>query len=201
MSKFPDIRYNHFHHYIHVTINIRKIALSEITNMPQIHACSQVDVSSTTQPLLSCCNQQFQFFNFIYYTAAPDIIGAVMINVDDATVVNDDDGDDDSVSFTLSWNEPFANFDPIVNYTVTINCTDNATCPVIVNTDNVTRTAFVNFITDLSMMTTLSVTATNTIGTSDPAITIITGKLCTYIHTYEHRYVCTVKPVNQDTLK
>ena len=71
-----------------------------------------------------------------------------------------------------------------MNYTVTINCTDNATCPVIVDTDNVTRTADVNFITDLSMMTTLSVTATNTIGTSDPAIRIITGKLHTYVCPY-----------------
>ena len=97
--------------------------------------------------------------------------------------------DDDNVSFTLSWNEPFANFDPIVNYTVTINCTDNATCPVIVDNDNVTRTADVNLITDLSMMTTLSVTATNTIGTSDPAIRIITGKLHTYVLMYKYVYI------------
>ena len=113
------------------------------------------------------------------YTAAPAMITKVIIDLDTVNIVNDDD----NVSFTLSWNEPFANFDPIVNYTVTINCTDNATCPVIVDTDNVTRTADVNFITDLSMMTTLSVTATNTIGTSDPAIRIITGKLCMYCTT------------------
>ena len=106
------------------------------------------------------------------------------VMIDPETVNNNDD----NVSFTLSWNEPFTNFDPIVNYTVTINCTDNAMCPVIVDTDNVTRTADVNFITDLSMMTTLSVTATNTIGTSDPAIRIITGKPCTYVHTYVHTY-------------
>ena len=92
--------------------------------------------------------------------------------------------DDDNISFAFSWNEPFANFVPLVNYTVTINCTDNPTCPVIVDTDNVTRTADVNFITDLSMMTTLSVTATNTIGTSDPAIRIIIGKLHSYIRMY-----------------
>ena len=112
------------------------------------------------------------------------MITNVMIDFD--TVNNDDD---DNVSFTLSWNEPFANFDPIVNYTVTINCTDNATCPVRVHTDNVTRTADVNFITDLSMMTTLSVTATNTIGTSDPAIRIITGELRMYIHIHICIYV------------
>ena len=103
-------------------------------------------------------------------TAAPDMINNVMIDLATVNI------DDDNVSFTLSWNEPFANFDPIVNYTVTINCTDIATCPVMVDTDNVTRTADVNFFTDLSMMTTLSVTATNTIGTSHPAIRIITGK-------------------------
>ena len=113
-------------------------------------------------------------------TAAPAMITNVIIDLDTVNI------DNDNVSFTLNWNEPFANFDPIVNYTVTINCTDNATCPVIVNTDNVTRTANVNFITDLSMMTTLSVTATNTIGTSDTAIRIIIGRLHTYVSTGIH---------------
>ena len=119
------------------------------------------------------------------HAAVPAMITNVII--DSATVSIDND----NVSFILNWNEPFANFDPIVNYTVTINCTDNATCPVIVNTDNVTRTANVNFITDLSMMTTLSLTATNTIGTSDSARRIITGKLCTYVRTYIHACVYT----------
>ena len=118
------------------------------------------------------------------YTAVPDMISNVII--DPATV----NIDDDNVSFTLNWNEPFANFDPIVNYTVTINCTDNATCPVIVNTDNVTRTANVNFIADLSMMTALSVTATNTIGTSDTAIRIITGWLYTYVSIHRCIAIC-----------
>ena len=105
------------------------------------------------------------------YTVAPAMITNVTIDLATVSI------DDDDITFTLSWNEPFAGIYPIVNYTVTINCTNDATCPVVVNTDNVTRTADVNFITDLSMMTTLSVTATNTIGTSDPAIRIITGKL------------------------
>ena len=118
------------------------------------------------------------------YTAVPDMISNVII--DPATV----NIDDDNVSFILNWNEPFANFDPIVNYTVTINCTDNATCPVIVITDNVTRTANFNFITDLSMMSTLSVTATNTIGTSDTAIRIITGRLYTYVSIHRYIAIC-----------
>ena len=119
------------------------------------------------------------------HAAVPAMITNVIIDLATVNI------DNDNVSFTLNWNEPFANFDPIVNYTVTINCTDNATCPVIVNTDNVTRTANVNFITDLSMMTTLSLTATNTIGTSDSARRIITGKLCTYVRTYIHACVYT----------
>ena len=118
------------------------------------------------------------------YTAAPDIITSVIIDLDTVNI------DDDNVSFTLSWNEPFTNFDPIVNYTFTINCTDNATCPVIVDTDNVTRTADVNFITDLSMMTTLSVTAINSIDTSDPAIRTITSMYCVQVM-YIHAYICT----------
>ena len=85
-------------------------------------------------------DNEFTVYTFIYTDAPANITNVI---IDRATV----NIDDDNVSFTLSWNEPFANFDPIVNYTITINCTDNATCPVIVDTDNVTRTADVNFIT------------------------------------------------------
>ena len=97
-------------------------------------------------------------------------------------------------NFTVIWNEPFANFDPIVNYTVNIGCTNAATCPVIVNTNNATR-ADVSVITNLAAsykITTLSVTATNTIGTSDPAISVIGGKLhmyFMYMYVYVHTYV------------
>ena len=109
-------------------------------------------------------------------TAAPANVTNVMI---DLTTVNIDNN---NVRFTLSWNEPFNNFDPIVNYTITINCND-ASCPVMFTVT--TTSANVSFITDLSMMTPLSVTATNTIGTSDPTTLRIAGKLHTYIHTYK----------------
>ena len=82
--------------------------------------------------------------------------------------------DNNNVSFTLNWDKPFDNFDPIVNYTITINCTD-ASCPVMFTVT--TTSASVSFITDLTMMTPLSATASNTIGTSDPTTTRITGKL------------------------
>jgi len=101
-------------------------------------------------------------------TGSPAMVGNIMVDVDTVSV------DNNNVSFTLNWDEPFANFDPIVNYTVTINCSD-ASCPVMLTVT--TTSASVNFITDLSMMTPLSVTASNTIGTSDPTTIMIAGKL------------------------
>ena len=66
------------------------------------------------------------------------------------------------VTLTLSWAEPFNNFDPIVNYTV--SCSGDVTCPPnFTTTDNTTR----NYtITNLTTMTTytFSVVATNSIG-------------------------------------
>ena len=101
-------------------------------------------------------------------TAAPANIINVMVDLNTVNIHNN------NVSFTLNWDEPFDNFDPIVNYTITINCTD-ASCPVMFTVT--TTSATVSFITDLSMMTNLSVTASNTIGTSDPTTIRIAGKL------------------------
>ena len=108
------------------------------------------------------------------------MVGNILIDISTVNI-------DNNVNFTLNWDEPFDNFDPIVNYTVTINCND-ALCPVMFTVT--TTSSNVSFITDLSMMAPLSVTATNTIGTSDPATIIIVGKLCICIHTYV-RMVCT----------
>ena len=101
-------------------------------------------------------------------TGPPAMVGNVMIDVDTISV------DNKNVSFTLNWDEPFANFDPIVIYTITINCSD-ASCPVMLSTNNVTTTTNVSFTTNLSMMTPLSVTASNSIGTSDPTVIVIGG--------------------------
>ena len=122
------------------------------------------------------------------------MVGNVIIDFTTATVVNDDDGDNDDVSFTLSWDEPFANFDPIVNYTVTISCTDNDTCTAMFTVN--TTSVLVHFITDLSVMTTLSVTATNTVGESEPGMIIIIGMYAHKLHNYvylpsaTHMYIC-----------
>ena len=45
---------------------------------------------------------------------------------------------DNNVTLTLSWGEPFNNFDPIVNYTV--SCSGDVSCPPnFTTTDNTTR--------------------------------------------------------------
>ena len=111
----------------------------------------------------------------------PAMVGNIMIDVDTVIVNNN------IVRFTLNWEKPFANFDPIVNYTITINCSDSS-CPLIL--DNVTTTsASVNFITDLSMITPLLVIASNTIGTSDPTTVVIARKLVQLLY-YIYTCVC-----------
>ena len=90
-----------------------------------------------------------------------------------------------NVSFTLNWNEPFDNFDPMVNYTITIDCTNATGCPMMFTTD--LTTLDVNLITDLSLMNhTISITANNTVGRSDATIRVIVGKLVYFsvVHGY-----------------
>ena len=125
----------------------------------------------------------------MYYCTigAPHVVTNVMIDFQSVSI----DNEINTINFTLSWNEPFANFDPIVNYTVTINCTNVGTCPAIVNT-NVTSVGVKNIITDLSVMNLILVTASNSVGTSDPTARAIVGRhptLCTCICTYVHSYM------------
>ena len=77
-----------------------------------------------------------------------------------------------NVTLTLSWGEPFNNLDPIVNYTV--SCSGGVTCPPnFTTTDNTTRSYT---ITNLTPMTdyTLSVVATNSIGSGEAGVVMIT---------------------------
>ena len=75
-----------------------------------------------------------------------------------------------NVTLTLSWGEPFSNLDPIVNYTVL--CSSNVTCP-FTTTDNTTKSYT---ITNLTPMTnyTFSVVATNSIGSGEAGVVMIT---------------------------
>ena len=90
------------------------------------------------------------------------------VTVDDNTInINGS-----NVTLTLSWGEPFNNLDPIMNYTV--SCSGDVTCPPnFTTTDNTTR----NYtITNLTPMTnyTFSVVATNSIGSGEAGVVMIT---------------------------
>ena len=84
------------------------------------------------------------------------------------------------IDLTLSWGEPFNNFDPIVNYTV--SCSGDVTCPPnFTTTDNTTRSYT---ITNLTTMTTytFSVVATNFIGSGEAGVVNYTpGKVGTSV--------------------
>ena len=99
-----------------------------------------------------------------------------------------------NVTLRLSWEEPFNNLDPIVNYTV--SCSGDVTCPPnFTTTDNTTRSYT---ITNLIPMINYSilVVATNSIGSGEAGVVMITtpgviipGKARNaYLHTYVHTY-------------
>ena len=89
------------------------------------------------------------------------------------------------VTLTLSWGEPFNNFDPIVNYTVL--CSSDVTCPTTTTT-TVGATTRSYTITNLALMTnyTFSVVATNSIGSGEAGIVNYNtlGKITTRIFFY-----------------
>ena len=76
------------------------------------------------------------------------------------------------INFTLSWGEPYNNLNHIVNYTV--SCSGDVTCPPnFTTTDNTTRSYI---FTNLTTMTnyTFSVVATNSIGSGEAGVVMIT---------------------------
>ena len=76
------------------------------------------------------------------------------------------------VTLTLSWREPFNNFDPIVNYIV--SCSGDVTCPPnFTTTDNTTRSYTITNLTPMTKYT-FSVVATNSIGSGEAGVVMIT---------------------------
>lgn len=98
-----------------------------------------------------------------FITGVPEMISNVIV---------DNNTNENNVTFTLSWREPFNNLDPIMNYTV--SCSGDVTCPPsFTTTDNTTRSYT---ITNLTPMTnyTFSVVATNSIGSGEAGVVMIT---------------------------
>ena len=76
-----------------------------------------------------------------------------------------------NVSYTLRWEEPFNNYDPIVNYTV--SCSGDVACPPKFTT--IDGSTWNHTITDLTPITTytFSVVATNSIGSGEAGVVMI----------------------------
>ena len=91
------------------------------------------------------------------------------VTVDDDTInINGN-----NVTLTLSWEEPFNNLDPIVNYTV--SCSGDDACPQnFTTTDNATRSYTITTNLTLTTNYTFSVVATNSIGSGEAGVVTIT---------------------------
>ena len=73
-----------------------------------------------------------------------------------------------NIALTLSWGEPFNNFDPIVNYTV--SCSGDVRCPPNVTTAD--NAIIIIFLTSMTTYT-FSVVATNSIGSGEAGVVMI----------------------------
>ena len=112
---------------------------------------------------------------YLLHTISKDFTGVPEM-VPNITVNDNINFNGDNVTLTLSWEAPFNNLNPIVNYTV--SCSVGVTCPPdFTTTDNTTRSYT---ITNLTTMTSysFSVVATNSIGSGEAGVVIIAiGKL------------------------
>ena len=128
------------------------------------------------------CNHSYELLfmlhDVVYITGVPAMVPGVRVH-SNIIIVNGN-----NVTLTLSWREPFNNLDPIVNYTV--SCSGDVTCPPnFTTTDGTTRSYT---ITNLTPMTdyTFSVVATNSIGSGEAGIVMITTPPGMYKYTNMH---------------
>ena len=95
-----------------------------------------------------------------------------------------------NVTLTLSWGKPFNNLDPILKYTVL--CSGDDTCPPnFTTTDNTTRSYTTTNLTPMTNYT-FSVVATNSIGSGEAGVVMITtpGKVLDV--KFSRTFVCPV---------
>ena len=103
------------------------------------------------------------FLCIYIFTGVPATVPNVMVDMNTINI------NGDNVTLTLSWREPFNNFDPIVNYTV--SCSSDDTCPGPFTT-SARSYAITNLISDFQY--TFSVVATNSIGSGEAGVVMIT---------------------------
>ena len=149
--------------HIHVNQIISIYVRTYISDIEELATYNYTALNATVNIVLTC-------FSFI--SGVPAMVPDV--TVDDNISINRN-----IVTLTLSWEEPFNNLDPIVNYTV--SCSGDDKCPPnFTTTDNTTGSYT---ITNLTTMTTytFSVVATNSIGSGEAGVVMITtpGELFT----------------------
>ena len=112
------------------------------------------------------------------FTGVPAIVPNVMVDINTINI------NGNNVTLTLSWGEPFNNFDPIVNYTV--SCSGDVTCPPnFTTTDNTTRSYTITKLTTVTNYI-FSVVAINSIGSGEAGVVMSTtpGKATSLLITY-----------------
>ena len=104
-------------------------------------------------------------YNCVFIAGVPEMVPS--ITVDGVNITGN------IITLKISWGEPFNNFDPIVNYTV--SCSGDVTCPPnFTTTDNTTRSYTITNLTPMTTYT-FSVVATNSIGNGISAVLIFTS--------------------------
>ena len=98
-----------------------------------------------------------------------------------------------TVNMRITWDIPFDNFDPIQYYNITVTNCRALRCPLVDISDNTTTSRSIRYYTFQYNVTVL-VTASNSIGSSDPAIFEITGMLqkfvCISVVSYLYQSSC-----------
>ena len=164
------------------SISTTTIIISLTTSKPPVKS-----TTSTTTMMISLTTSKPTVKSATYYMAViPTVIPKMVpAMVPDVTVNDNINISENIVTLTLSWGEPFNNFDPIVNYTV--SCSGDITCPPnFTTTDNTTRSYTITYLTTMTNYT-FSVVATNSIGSGEAGVVMITtppGKGASYSYLY-----------------
>ena len=113
----------------------------------------------------------------LIYSDVPDMVPGVMVDISSISATPQFPAQPTQFSFTLNWGIPFANFDPISNYTIITSCSDNTVCPVTHVTGSDVTTLDISYtLPIITVNYTISVTANNTVGSSDPVMRIFAGE-------------------------
>ncbi|XP_065912197.1 uncharacterized protein [Dysidea avara] len=110
----------------------------------------------------------------VYLADVPNMVPGVMLDMSSVSATPQFPAQPTQFSFTLNWGVPFANFDPILNYTIITSCSDNTVCPVTHVTGSDVTTLDISYtVPIITVNYTISISANNTVGSSDPVMRIL----------------------------